>query len=101
MMNNLGILSGYASPDLMQIASGIAISLLSIGLANRYYILKKQNVEIETKSIQINSRLSRIQNELEISKKIHESLLPASSKNKKCKNACKVFTIRRNRWGFL
>jgi len=78
MMNNLGILSGYASPDLMQIASGIAISLLSIGLANRYYILKKQNVEIETKYIQINSRLSRIQNELEISKKIHESLLPAS-----------------------
>jgi serine phosphatase RsbU (regulator of sigma subunit) len=76
-LNNLGILAGYASPDLMQIASGIAIVLLSIGLAYRYYILKQQNSEIETKSIQINARLSRIQNELEISKKIHESLLPA------------------------
>lgn len=76
-LNNLGILPGYASPDLMQIASGVAIVLLSIGLAYRYYILKQQNLEIESKSIQINARLSRIQNELEISKKIHESLLPA------------------------
>ncbi len=77
-LNNLGVLAGYASPDLMQIASTIAIILLSIGLAYRNYILKQQNLEIETRSIQINSRLSRIQSELEISKKIHESLLPST-----------------------
>ena len=77
-LNNLGILTSYASPDLMQIASAVAIFLLSIGLAYRYYILKQLNLEIETKSMQINTRLSRIQSELEISKKIHSSLLPGN-----------------------
>ena len=76
-MNNLGILEGYISPDLMQVASGFAIVILSIGLGHRYYLLKQQNLEIETNSVLINSRLNRIQNELEIAKKIHESLLPA------------------------
>lgn len=77
-LNNLGFLASYASPDLMQIAAAVAIFLLSIGLAYRYYILKQLNLEIETKSMQINSRLSRIQSELEISKKIHSSLLPGN-----------------------
>ena len=77
VLNNLGVLKGYLSPDLMQMASGISIIILSIGLAHRYYLLKQQNLEIETKSVLINSRLNQIQNELEISKKIHESLLPS------------------------
>ncbi len=75
--NNLGILDVYISPDFMQMASGVSIVILSIGLGHRYYLLKQKNLEMETKSMLVNSRLSKIQNELEISRKIHESLLPA------------------------
>lgn len=75
--NNLGFLANYASPVVLQIASCIAICILSLGLSNRYYVLRQQKLEIESNALQINTRLNRIQNELEIAKKIHESLLPS------------------------
>lgn len=76
-LNNLGIRSSYASPDLLQGASCFAICILSLGLSNRYYVLRQQKLELESKAFQINTRLNRIENELEIAKKIHESLLPS------------------------